>query len=130
MSPRSPSQTIHVYNRRDIMRRAHEIARETRLAAARETFDLDVRVVGARIIHNRPLSAHIAATPANFSAAMKQAWAEAKHAPPQASRALSIVTARPGALAPLRRLRIARVFRLMSTVAHWIGSRFIPSRAA
>jgi hypothetical protein len=34
------------------------------------------------------------------------------------------------ALAPLRRRRFARVARLMGTVVGWIGTRFIPARAA
>jgi hypothetical protein len=130
-----PPPTIHVYDRRRIMSRAWTLAREARLDAAQKAFDASMTVVAGRITHEKPLSAFIAAIPLNLSAAQKRAWAEAKgvvsanetHSP--RSTAL-VILRQAGALAPLRRMRFARVFRLMSTVAHWIGSKFIPSRAA
>ncbi|MCW2276344.1 hypothetical protein GJ654_18635 [Rhodoblastus acidophilus] len=123
-------KTIHVYDRRKIMQRAHQIARQTREQTARKAFDLDVRIVGAMIIHNKPLSAHIAATPVDFAAAMRTAWAEAKGAN-VLPRSQALTIARPTPLAPFnRRMRFARVFRLLSSAARWVGARFIPSRAA
>ncbi|MBB4201144.1 hypothetical protein CCR94_10605 [Rhodoblastus sphagnicola] len=112
------------------MSRAWELAREAREETARKAFDLDVRVVGARIIHNRPLTAFIAEIPLDLSAAQKRAWAEAKGIAKIYTPATALVIVRHGgALAPLRR-RFSRVWPLLITAARWINSRFIPSRAA
>jgi len=121
----------HRFDRVAIMRRAHQIARETREADARQAYDLDARLIGARRVNTRPFQTYLAATPIDFSAALKSAWAEAKRANDQRSRANALVVMRPaGALAPLRRLRFARVVRLMSTVARFLNRHFIPSRHA
>ena len=112
------------------MRRSRQLAREAREGTARKAFDLDVRVVGARIIHNRPLSAHIAAIPLDLGAAQKRAWAEAKGVALTDTHGGALVIVRQGgALAPHRR-RFSRVWPLLVTAARWIGSRFIPARAA
>lgn len=55
--------TIHVYNRSAVMRRAWKIAREEREKRARMAFDLDVRIVGSRIIHTKAYEAFLAETP-------------------------------------------------------------------
>jgi hypothetical protein len=124
--------TIHIYDRGAIMRRSWQLAREAREEAARKAFDLDVRIVGARIIHNRPLAAFIAAIPIDLGAAQKLAWAEAKgvfsHNGNNLGGALTVVR-HHGALAPLRR-RLSRVWPLLIAAARWLNSRFIPSRAA
>jgi len=128
-----PPPVIHVYDRRKIMARAWTLARKAREEQARKAFDLDVRIVGTRIIHNRPLSAHIAAIKLDLGAAQKLAWAEAKGVSAQVASKPNgglVASRHRGALAPLRRIRFARIFRMMATAAHWIGRRFIPSRAA
>jgi len=116
------------------MARAWEIARQRREEVARRAYDGDVKIIGGRIIHNRPLSAFIAETPIDLGAAMRQAWQEARNPESLSSsptgRALVVMRPTAGALAPLRRMRMARVFRLLSGVARWIGERFIPARAA
>ncbi len=71
------------FNRGDIMRRAHEIARLQSRADAQKAHDRDVSRLGYRIVHNREFSAHLAETRADIAAAMKQAWAEAKDRPSQ-----------------------------------------------
>ncbi|PPQ34757.1 hypothetical protein SAMN06265338_14013 [Rhodoblastus acidophilus] len=121
----------HRFDRAAIMRRAHQIARETRETAARQAYDLDARLIGARRVNTRPFQAYLAATPIDFGAALKTAWADAKRVAGQQSRANALVVMRPaGALAPLRRLRFARVVRLMSSVARFLNRHFIPSRHA
>ena len=120
---------LHVYDRRKIMARAWELAREVREDAARKAYDLDVRIVGAKIIHGRPLSAHIATIPLDLGAAMKQAWAEARKINNAPHGVALVVVRHGGALAPLRR-RLSRVWPLLIAAARWINSRFIPSRAA
>ncbi|MCW2283664.1 hypothetical protein M2323_001436 [Rhodoblastus acidophilus] len=129
--------TLHVYDRGVIMRRAWAIARQRREEQARQAFDLDVRVIAGRIVHNKPLSAHIAAIPLDLGTTQKLAWAEVKgincqndaNGSPHGG-ALIVRATVARTLAPLRRMRFARVLRLMSTVARWIGSRFILARAA
>ncbi|RAI19448.1 hypothetical protein CH337_11840 [Rhodoblastus acidophilus] len=110
------------------MRRAWAIARKRREEIARRTYDLDVRIIGSRVIHNRPLSAFIAETPLDLGAAQKIAWAEARKAD-DASHGGALVIFRPRALAPVRR-RLGRVWPLLIAAARWINRRFIPSHAA
>jgi len=104
------------YDRGAIMRRAWEIARETREADAQKAHDRDVSRFGERIVHNRTLAAHLAETHADFASAMKQAWAEAKArceggaSRPAPSCALTVI--RSGAPAT-RSMRIARVFGMV-----------------
>jgi hypothetical protein len=74
----SPRPKPPRYDRAKILRRAHALARKSREEAARKTYDLEARVVGVRIIHARTFAAVLAATPCDFGAAMKAAWAEAK----------------------------------------------------
>lgn len=118
------TKTIHVYDRGKIMRRAHQIAREARKAKAQAAYDLDVRVIGSRIIHNKTLAAHIAATPVDFSTAMKDAWREAR-GEQLAPRSTALVVMGARAVAHPRRMRFARVFRLLSGVARFLGAHWI-----
>jgi len=127
-------KTLHVYNRREIMRRAHQIARETREAIARKAWEDSREVICGKITHTRTLKACLAATPVDFSAAMKAAWAEAKRGEPArgvVDRSRALVVLRPtGALATRRpRFRFSRVLPLLRRFAAFVASRYI-GRAA
>ena len=122
--------TLHVYDRGVIMRRAWTIARQRRDEAAREAFDLNVRIVGSRIIHLRPLAAFIAETPLDLGTAQKAAWAEAKRANDQNSKTGALIIVRQGgALAPLRR-RFSRALPLLIAASRWLRQRVATARAA
>jgi uncharacterized membrane protein len=62
-------------------------------------------------------------------AAMKAAWAETKRGAGAPTNGALVLMRPTGSLAPLRR-RLGRVWPLLASVARWIGSRFIPARAA
>ncbi|MBB4199089.1 hypothetical protein CCR94_16455 [Rhodoblastus sphagnicola] len=125
-------KTIHVYNKGDIMRRAHKIARDAREAKARAAWEDSRSVVCGRYKYTMTLKACLAATPVDFSAAMKQAWAEAKGVESlrvDRSRAL-VVVRNSFDLAPMRRrFRISRVLPLLARIARFVSSRYI-GRAA
>jgi len=128
-------KTKHVYDRREIMRAAHRIARETREADARKAHDRDVSRIGDRIVHNRTLAAHLAETRVDFADAMKQAWADAKRAAAQPAPGHALTIIRSGAPVSRRRLRIGRAFRLAVRVLRavpgalrFLSDRFIPER--
>jgi hypothetical protein len=123
------SETIHVFNRRAIMRRAWELARQAREEKARRAFDLGARVVGARIIYARTYAECLASTPLDLGAAQRAAWAEARKVNNAPHGGALVVVRQGGELAPLRRFR-GRVLPLLLTVARWIGGRFIRARAA
>jgi len=123
------------FDRGAIMRRAWEIAHETRAADAQKAHARDVSRIGDRIIHNRTLAAHLAETRVDIASAMKQAWAEAKITSPQpaTNRALTII--RAGAPAPRRRLRLGRVIRMAARALRavpgalrFLSDRFIPEQ--
>ena len=126
-----PPPLLHVYNKRDICRRAWELARQHREETARRAFDASVGVVCGKITHAKPFAAFLASTPVDISAAMKAAWAESRrhNRCHMATVGAMIVPRHGGALAPLRR-RFGRVLPLLVAAARWIGARFIPSRAA
>jgi len=126
--------TLHVYNRRQIMRRAHQIARETREAKARKDWEDSFEVICGRPVHTKSMKACLVDTPLDISSAMKEAWAEAKRGEPArgaVDRSRALVVLRPaGALAARRRgFRLARVLPLLARVARFIGARYI-GRAA
>jgi len=123
-------KTIHVYNRGDIMRRAHQIARETREETARRAYAADATVVCGRPSHSRAFKTFLAETPTDFSAAMKAAWAEAKRAndQPAHSGALAVVNPARGPLALAgERLRSVDLAALFMTAARFLDRHLIPT---
>jgi hypothetical protein len=113
------TNTIHVYDRGKIMRRAWEIARQKREEIARTAYDSDVRIVGSRIIHGKTLKAHLAGTPIDLAGAMKIAWAEAKHVHDAPSRNALIVV-RGDNMAPLARMH-RELWPMLLTAARAVG---------
>lgn len=130
-----PPPVLHVYDRRKIMARAWELARESREETARRAYDASVRVIAGRIIPTKSVEMFLAEIPLDLGAAQKRAWAEAKglslrfeqNSAPQNRGA--IIVCHGGSLAPLRR-RFSRVWPLLIGAACWLNSRFIPARAA
>ena len=115
------------YDRAAIMRRAHVIKSERREAIARRIYAEEAQVVAGRPVHTRTFEQVLKATPVDFSAAMRAAWAEAKAEVQVEDNAL-VVAPTPTYLPALRGGRIGKVVQLLVAVAAFLESRFIPSR--
>lgn len=121
-----PPHNRPVYDRRDICKRAHQIARERRAATATAAYHADGQVILGRVHHLRTFSAFLAATPIDFSAAMKAAWAEARR-DNDATPRNALVTAHTGALATVgARIRNTDWVALLSSAARFVERRYCP----
>jgi hypothetical protein len=129
---------LHIYDRGAITSRAWAIASLRREKTAQREHEASAEIVAGRRVHLRRLEQCRAAIPLDRAGALRQAWAEARQGSeaatprkqPEPLKKAPIVVSRPGALAPLRRLRMGPAVRLLAVALRWIGSRYIPQRAA
>ncbi len=129
-APKAPKPARPHFDRAAIMKRAHAIKGERREAAAIKTFAAEAQTVAGRPHHPRTFTQVLKATPVDFSAAMKEAWAEAHRAaeaPAASSNAVAVINPGAGALAMIgEKIRRVDLVALIVSAGQFLDRHLIP----